>query len=297
MEDLNKQQVILLAILVSIVTSIATGITTVSLVAQAPGQTVTQTINRIVEKTVERVVEGEAPEPETIIIEREPEKEIVTVVVNEDDKIVEAIAQNSQSLMRIHEKRRSNDYVALGVVLRSDGITYVPAQFYNAGRTYFGKYKGVEFDLDLVYRDPAQRFVLLQPQKTPSVSFSAIRIGSTNDLAIGESVVALSGATNLVVTKGIISSLNTKTGVVNSETEGDIAEPIVTLINTSVDPSKVITGSILINSRGDTIGIKTGREGSQGAFSASSSLIDATLNMPEIESSEDFVAEKDLVIS
>jgi len=119
-----------------------------------------------------------------------------------------------------------------------------------------------------------------------------VRIGNSNDLSIGESVVALGGDTNLIVTKGIVSSLNTKTGVVNSETEGDIAEPVVTLINTSVDASKVITGSILIDTAGDVIGIKTGREGSQVSFSSIASLKDAILNLPSETISGDLLTEE-----
>ena len=54
-KDLNKPQLILLAILLSFVTSIATGITTVTLMEQAP-TSVTVPINRIIRETVEKVI-------------------------------------------------------------------------------------------------------------------------------------------------------------------------------------------------------------------------------------------------
>ncbi len=54
-KELNKTQLLLLAILLSFVTSLATGITTVSLMEQAP-KSVTIPINRIVKQTVEKVV-------------------------------------------------------------------------------------------------------------------------------------------------------------------------------------------------------------------------------------------------
>ncbi|MFZ2072754.1 MAG: hypothetical protein WA101_00900 [Minisyncoccia bacterium] len=54
-KDLNKSQLILLAILLSFVTSIATGITTVTLMQQAPSS-VTVPINRIIKQTVEKIV-------------------------------------------------------------------------------------------------------------------------------------------------------------------------------------------------------------------------------------------------
>src|SRR3989344_6866073 len=54
-QDLNKSQLILLAVLLSFVTSIATGITTVTLMQQAP-DSVTVPITRVVRETVEKVV-------------------------------------------------------------------------------------------------------------------------------------------------------------------------------------------------------------------------------------------------
>ncbi|MES2023218.1 MAG: hypothetical protein V4439_00885 [Patescibacteria group bacterium] len=54
-KELNRTQMIMLALLLSFVTSIATGITTVTLMQQAPSS-VTVPINRIVRETVEKVV-------------------------------------------------------------------------------------------------------------------------------------------------------------------------------------------------------------------------------------------------
>jgi hypothetical protein len=58
-KDLNKSQLILLALLISFVTSIASAIATVSLLEQAPAP-VTQTINRVVKNTIERVVQSDS---------------------------------------------------------------------------------------------------------------------------------------------------------------------------------------------------------------------------------------------
>ncbi len=56
MNDLNKSQLILLALLISFVTSIATGISAVTLMQQAP-TSFTTPINRIVRQTIEKVVQ------------------------------------------------------------------------------------------------------------------------------------------------------------------------------------------------------------------------------------------------
>jgi hypothetical protein len=79
-KDLNKSQLILLAILLSFITSIATGITTVTLMQQAP-TSMTTPINNVVRQTIEKIqqVEGKTQ----------------TVIVKEEDLVVDAIAKNS----------------------------------------------------------------------------------------------------------------------------------------------------------------------------------------------------------
>ena len=75
MNNLNNNQLILLAILVSFVTSIATGIFTVTLLDQAP-KSISQTINRVIERTVEKVVQSPITEKitEKIIIDERGEE-------------------------------------------------------------------------------------------------------------------------------------------------------------------------------------------------------------------------------
>ncbi|HEY4477993.1 MAG TPA: hypothetical protein VJB09_01825 [Candidatus Paceibacterota bacterium] len=60
-KDLNKSQLLLLALLVSFITSVVTGITVVSLMDQAP-KSVSTPITKIVKQTVERIVPAEATE-------------------------------------------------------------------------------------------------------------------------------------------------------------------------------------------------------------------------------------------
>src|SRR3989338_6667060 len=87
-KDLNKPQLIMLAILLSFITSIATGITTVTLMQQAPSS-VTVPINRVIKQTVEKIqqVEGKTT--------------VQTVIVKEEDLVVDAIAKNASSVFSI----------------------------------------------------------------------------------------------------------------------------------------------------------------------------------------------------
>src|SRR3989344_2283521 len=129
MEDLSKHQLILLVLLITFVTSIATGIITFSLLQEAPVE-VTQTINRVVEKTIERVVPEEGS--------KTTEKVITTVVVNEDDRILEAIGKNEKSIVRLKTigADSSEIFAGIGIVIDGNGTIVSDARNYNKALSY-----------------------------------------------------------------------------------------------------------------------------------------------------------------
>lgn len=91
-KDLNKTQLILLAILISFVVSIATGITTVTLMQQAP-TAVTQPISRVVQHTIEKVVPNYVP------------GKTQTIIVKEDDLVVDAVQKTRSNIYPIFLSR------------------------------------------------------------------------------------------------------------------------------------------------------------------------------------------------
>lgn len=123
MEELNKTQLILLAIFLSFITSLATGIVTVTLLEQAPVG-VTQTINRVVEKTVERVVPGENKVTTTI----------KQIIVPAEDPIANAVAKARDSFVRIELSVPNSDGTSdepsivnlTGVYIGKDGYVLGP---------------------------------------------------------------------------------------------------------------------------------------------------------------------------
>ncbi len=87
-KDLNKSQLILLALLLSFVTSLATGITTVTLMQQAPESLITP-ITQVVRETVDKVIpQAAAPAP-------------TVTVVKEEDMIVSAVASNKSAIFSV----------------------------------------------------------------------------------------------------------------------------------------------------------------------------------------------------
>lgn len=238
MDNLNAQQIVLLTLLVSFVTSIATGITTVALLEQTP-EPVVQTINRIVEKTVERVVSEPAPDNG-----KPTEKEIVTVVVKEEDLTIDAVEKNTKSLMRIYEKAGDlKSFVALGVIISANGEVVTDSTKVSKGNDYIGVYAGGEFPLEIVFNESDKTLAIMAPEKKDLKDFSVVSFADSNNMRLGQSVISLSGTSENTVSTGIVTNL---------AKEADVLKKIVT----SVNSNNVLIGSIILNLKGEVVGIK-----------------------------------------
>lgn len=206
MENLTKHQLILVALLISFVTSIATGIVTVSLMDQSP-KGVTQTINRIVEKTVERVVTEPKKAGETV-------KE--TIIVKEEDRIVEAIEKNAKSAIRIYKTDPTSGvavpvktFVSLGIIISkdgdiaTDGSVISPSDSYtvvlNGGKEYNAK-------LTPSKENKAVAFLKITPKEKETISLTPAILGNSATLKLGQTVISLGGKLRDSVSVGIITS-------------------------------------------------------------------------------------------
>lgn len=238
MDNLNAQQIVLLTLLVSFVTSIATGITTVALLEQTP-EPVVQTINRIVEKTVERVVSEPAPDNG-----KPSEKEIVTVVVKEEDLTIDAVEKNSKSIMRIYEKAGDlKNFVALGIIASTNGEVVTDTNKISKSNDYIGVYAGGEYPLKITFKDSEKMFAVLAPEQKDLKDFAVANFADSGNMKLGQSVISLSGASENTVSTGIITNL---------AKEADVLKKIVT----SVNSSNVLAGSVILNLKGEVAGVK-----------------------------------------
>lgn len=142
-KDLNKPQLILLAVLLSFVTSIATGITTVTLMQQAP-QSITTPINRVVQQTIEKIqqVEGKTVTQ--------------TVIVKEEDLVVDAIAKNKSAVFVITKEvqgptsKNIEVSAGQGFALSNDGTLVADSNLVWEGETFFVKNDSGKFHADYV---------------------------------------------------------------------------------------------------------------------------------------------------
>lgn len=244
MNELNKNQLILLTLLVSFVTSIGTGIITTALLQDAPSG-VTQVINRVVERTIEQVTPA-GNTGGTVTKDKQ-----VTVVVKEEDQVIGAISKNAKSILRIKDNALVDGvqvFYGMGILVSKDGIVVSgsrdianTATTYSAlfpdGSSYTMKYVGGE-------KGVAVFKIALDP-KTPLTAEPAILSGSTSQL--GQTAITLDGTEKNSVSIGRITSItDTSEGVKDSG-----------FIETDIGSKAKTIGGPLLNLSGEIIGIRT----------------------------------------
>jgi S1-C subfamily serine protease len=258
-EKLTKQQIILVTLLVSFVTSIATGIVTVALMDQAPPG-VTQTINRVVERTVEKVVTPPTTGNTAAVVTRE------TVVVKEDEKIVETVDKNKDSIVRIYtdsNRTENRIFVGLGTVVSADGLIATGDVFADTSGRYVVTPNGTDFYKVKVLdkkRDAKLYFLRVVPDETKPATFKPVTFGDSNSLKLGQTVIAIGGNVRNSVSTGIVSSLieaeiktnNTASTTATSTPQG---RQIVG-INANTANIEYLSGGPLLNLYGEMVGIR-----------------------------------------
>lgn len=270
MEDLTKQQIVLVTLLVSFVTSIATGIVTVSLMEQAPVG-VTQTINQVVERTIERVVTepaaGQKANAGTSVIKE-------TIVVTTEDQAIKAVEKNNKTVVRIKTRypgELTSTFTGIGIIVNAEG--YILSD--KASLAYGGKYTalypdGSEYPITPIESKNTRQYevVLFKPvlQEGSAETFTPVTFANTASLKLGQSVIAISGTDAPLVTMGIIQSLH-------DQPIGTSTEKMLEYITTTIDP-KISAGSPLMNLTGDIVGLKItlNEYSSSGVYLPSSKL-------------------------
>lgn len=243
--NLNTQQIILLCLLVSFVTSIATGITTVSLLEQAPDP-VTNTINRVVERTIERVTEPKEEEDGNRTVVTTPERIVETVVVNQEDLTVDAVAKNSKSIVRIIDDR-TDTFVTLGIVVSEKEII-ADSNVVNSSAKLIAKTNQGNVPISFVSSSKDFGFSKFKIADDSEVKLSPAEFGNANNLQLAQTVISISGADKNIISSGIIGNLNV---------EGEGEERKVSSITANIDTSSILVGAVIVNLSGKIVGINT----------------------------------------
>ncbi len=277
MNDLNTQQIVLLCLLVSFVSSVATGIITVSLLDQAP-EPVSQTINRVVERTIEKVVD---PVVKTVTNSKPPERIIETVVVNQEDLTVEAVEKTSKGLARIYGLGKNGEkiFVGLGMVVSSSGKILTSSTALEMSQKLFAEYPDGSFEMKLEVPSSNGAIILAPLGVEEGKAFSFVNFGNSQNIKLGQSIIVLGGQDRNLVSTGIVTSLESKEGVIKEDDISSTEQPSssVSMINTSVAAESIIRGAVLISLKGEIIGMRI--MGASGGSFISSNLIKSSMGI------------------
>ena len=256
-KDLNKPQLILLAVLLSFVTSIATGITTVTLMQQAP-KSVTAPINRVVQQTIEKIqqVEGKTVTQ--------------TVIVKEEDLVVDAIAKNKSVTVTITKDALDADgktvevSLGKGFAVNTDGIVVADGNLVFDKEAYYIKNESGKFKAEFMFNDKAGFSFLrvgTSVNSTDKLVLTVPTFGDFEKMKIGQKILVLGNTiassifegnknVNVSVTKGNAGGLvlNLDGEVIGIALSGDSANfasinSINSALKLALDPATSMTAS------------------------------------------------------
>lgn len=249
MEDLNKSQIVLLTVLISFVTSIATGIMTVSLLQEAPIE-VTRNINRIVEKTIETVTPAAIVTP--------GQKEVTTVIVKEEDLILDSINKNVNSIVRIEERDsvlETNSLYGIGLVVSKDGLMVTDRKTITSTNTYTAVMSDdTRIPLSALGVDKQTNFILFKSVLSSTTKSAYTFIPATfagGEPKLGQTVISVGGDKVNTVAIGRTVSL-----VVKDLTVGSTTTKYLSSIDTDLSTKDLIKGSPLFDLSGNVVGMK-----------------------------------------
>ncbi len=220
-KDLNKTQLILLAILISFVVSIATGIVTVTLMQQAPTG-FTQTVNRVVQQTIEKVVPDYTP------------GKTQTVVVKEDDLVVDAVAKARAGIFPMFTSKDATSPIADAYSL-GGGLFLASSATFETAHTYSTKVGDALVDIKVTAASPLGFSLLsIADPKVATKDLPKIVFGKDADVKPGQTAV-------------IVSSESVSKGVVQSVSSG--------MIKITPAPTVSSEGALAVNLDGSAIGL------------------------------------------
>ncbi|MFT5360019.1 MAG: S1-C subfamily serine protease [Candidatus Paceibacteria bacterium] len=270
LEELTKQQIVLLALLVAFVSSTASAIVVVRLMEQAP-VTSSPTINRVIERTVQQIIPGETKEI----------TKINTVIIKEEDLIVEAINENKKSVVLIRESIKdelgSETHIVNGSGLYlEDGYIVSDGRLISGPGNYYIEDGDVRLSITFIKKDQSG-FSILRVDESINlgdISFIPRTIKNSPTTLVGQRAIILSANPHISAFTGLISSHSPFLAL--SEAGEEV---LFSKIDINIELDQSNSGGILVNSDGQVTGLIMYREGD--IFAIPSSYINQAIALSE----------------
>lgn len=260
MEKLTKSQIVLLTLLVSFMTSIATGIVTVSLMQQAP-PAITQTVSKVIEHTVEKVAPSQSA---AVAMGAAAKQESASTP---QSSVSDAIATADPSVVRLFSSSAGADtdsstFLGLGVAVSSQTVVTDINALAGAGDAMVQVPGGKQVHMSVQVRDQARGLAYLTGSSTAAVSWTPAAIATEHPI-LGQTIIALSGKSATKIAVGVITALSPLSD-----------EDKIPVLETNIQDSDIISGSPIIDTDGNVIGVSTiaSRASSKSAFLSATGL-------------------------
>ena len=149
-------------------------------------------------------------------------------------------------------RRRTSQSLGSGVIIDAKGVILTNEHVVSGASKITATTKsGVELDCDVVGSDSDNDLAVLRVRKS-TAALPAIHLGSSSDLLIGETIVAIGNPFGLsnTVTAGVVSATGRTVRAENERTYTDFIQT-----DASINPGN--SGGPLVNVDGDMIGIAT----------------------------------------
>jgi S1-C subfamily serine protease len=180
------------------------------------------------------------------------------------------------------DTEQKEQYIGTGFVVKKEGIIVTNKHVVSTTSDYFvTDEKGNKYDVDKIYRDPANDIAIISIKNAPSGGLKEISLGTSSNLQVGQSVIAIGtalGEFRNTVTTGVVSGLGR--GITAGSSFAGFAERLDNVIQTDAAINPGNSGGPLLNARGQVIGIDTAvsEQGQNIGFAIPIDLVKESLN-------------------
>ncbi len=175
-----------------------------------------------------------------------------------DSSIEKVAADVLPSVVSIQVRAGQSSGSGSGVILSADGLVltnnHVVEAAASGGSLTVTLQDGRSFDATLVGRDPGSDLAVIRA--TDASGLDAAKLGSSADLVVGQTVVAIGSPLGLsgTVTSGIVSAKN-RPVVTDSDATGEGAVLDAIQTDAAINPGN--SGGALVNLQGEVVGINS----------------------------------------
>lgn len=162
------------------------------------------------------------------------------------------------------DENENEDYIGTGFVIKKEGIIVTNKHVVSSSAEYFVvDEKGNKYDVDKIYRDPANDIAIISIKNDTSKSLPVTELGTSSTLQVGQSVIAIGtalGEFRNTVTTGVVSGLGR--GITAGSAFQGFSERLDNVIQTDAAINPGNSGGPLLNASGQVIGVNTAVSGS-----------------------------------